>query len=677
MGSCIICGADVDGWVCSSHEEDVCFEFTGSSPDQLASGRFYRGTVDGFADFGVFIDIGEQVTGLLHTSELNQRLESLDWEPGETVYVQVKNVRENGNIDLGWSIRQHESEFRGKIIDDPEGDRLPDEEEATTTADPEPEAGGSATPEPEPEPATVATTTRGGESTVTKEPSGGGGAATETQLQRAEIAALSEHVGAPVRIEGEVTDVRQTSGPTIFELHDETGTVECAAFESAGVRAYPESDVGDIVRIDGEVEERRGDIQVETTTLEVLEDDNRAAVVERIEAAIAERAEPPSTELLADDEPVAAIVERLEAAATAIRRAVFESRPVVIRHNATVDGYVAGAALERAILPLIRAEHEEADAEYHYVDRRPLDGRIYGMDDAMRDTTEMLDARERHDEKVPLFVLVNAGSTEESRDGFELLETYGAERVIVDGDYPDEAMADSCTAFISPHLADGDTVRGPPTSVLAANLAVFVNPDARADLSHLPAVSFARSPPPVYADLAADSGYDAEAVETLREAIALKAFYQSYGDKRELIADLLFGDRGLAEHASEQFRQRVAEEVRTAEPHLETREVDGRSLGVLDLDAFTHQYDFPPATILLGELAEGTGLDAVVGLAEDALYVWSPDVIDMRTVGDLTAETVPDGGVETVGGRDGHLRFLVGRREAVMSAAVDAIAEQL
>ena len=676
MGSCIICGADVDGWVCSSHEEDVCFEFTGSSPDQLSPGRYYRGTVDGFADFGVFIDIGDHVTGLLHTSELNQRLESLDWEPGDTVYVQVKNVRENGNIDLGWSIRQHESEFRGKIIDDPEGDRLPDDEEATTAEpEPEPESGASAAPAPEP--ATVATTTRGGESTSTAEPSGGGGVAAETQLQRAEIGALSEHVGAPVRIEGEVTDVRQTSGPTIFELHDETGTVECAAFESAGVRAYPEAEVGDIVRIDGEVEERRGELQVETTNLEVLEGDDRTAVVDRIQAAIAERADPPSTELLAEDDTVAAIEGSLVAAATAIRRAVFESRPIVIRHNATVDGYVAGAALERAILPLVRGEHEEADAEYHYVDRRPLDGRIYGMNDAMRDTTEMLDARERHDEKVPLFVLVNAGSTEESRDGFELLETYGAERVVVDGDYPDAAMTDSCTAFISPHLADDADVRGPPTSVLAANLAVLVNPDASGDLSHLPGVSYERSPPGLYANLAADAGYDAEAVETLREAIALKAFYQSYGNKRELITDLLFGDRGLAEHASEQFKERVAEEVRTAEPHLDTRDVDGRSFGVLDLDAFTHQYDFPPATILLGELAEGTGLDAVVGLAEDALYVWSPAVIDMRTVGEQTAEAVPDGGVETVGGRDGHLRFLVGRREAVMSAAVDAIAEQL
>jgi len=120
MGSCIICGKSVEGRICDLHEEDALFEFRGSRPDQLSVGRYYRGSVDGFAEFGVFVDIGDSVTGLLHRSELDRRLDSLDWEPGDTVYVQVKNVRDNGNIDLGWSIRQSEREFRGVLVDDPD-----------------------------------------------------------------------------------------------------------------------------------------------------------------------------------------------------------------------------------------------------------------------------------------------------------------------------------------------------------------------------------------------------------------------------------------------------------------------------------------------------------------------------------------------------------------------------
>ena len=63
------------------------FHFRGDSPNQLVPRRFYSGTVDGYADFGVFVDIAPGVTGLLHRSELDRRLESLDWEPGDTVYI--------------------------------------------------------------------------------------------------------------------------------------------------------------------------------------------------------------------------------------------------------------------------------------------------------------------------------------------------------------------------------------------------------------------------------------------------------------------------------------------------------------------------------------------------------------------------------------------------------------
>lgn len=40
--------------------------------------------------------------------------------------------------------------------------------------------------------------------------------------------------GRLIRIEGEVIQVKQTSGPTIFTISDEGGFVPCAAFEIAG-----------------------------------------------------------------------------------------------------------------------------------------------------------------------------------------------------------------------------------------------------------------------------------------------------------------------------------------------------------------------------------------------------------------------------------------------------------
>ena len=691
MGTCIICGTDVDGHVCASHEEDAYFEFTGTRPDQLERNRFYEGTVDGYAEFGVFVDIGERVTGLLHRSELPRRLESLDWEPGDTVYVQVTNVRDNGNVDLSWSIRQAPEEFRGHLVHTPEGDELPDDASREGAGEPsapevaeegnEDRAGGAARVEETraagPDSAPDAAEDRSAAADAAEsEPAGG--AVMEAQISRSEVAGLADEIGSPVRLEGEVLDVRQTGGPTIFEVRDETGTVDCAAFEAAGVRAYPEVGPGDVVRVDGLVEDHRGEVQVESESIVALEGEERTAVVDRLAAAIDARAAPEAVEPLVDHPAVGAVEDELLAAATAIRRAVFEGRPVVLRHRNSADGYVAAAAIEHAVLPLVREEHDAGDAEYHYVDRRPLDGRVYGLADAMRDVTKLLDARERHGERTPLFVLVGAGSTAESVDGLDLLGVYGADRAVVDAGHPDDAAAGAADPFVNPHLAGADAAEEVSTTALAAAVAATVNPDVRDDLRHLPAVSYWRDPPSAYVDLAVEAGVEAAETRRLREAVALEAYYQVFEDKRELVADLLFGEARLAEAASEQFRSRLESAVRTAEPHLERWPVDGGTLGVLDTDAYTHRYDFPPADVLLAALADAGGdLDAVLGVGTDELVVWSRGPLDRRAVAEAVAAEAPEAGVEVKGGRDGSLIFLAGEREAVLEAAIEAVAAEL
>ena len=523
MGSCIICGTSVDGRICEIHQEDVVFEFRGSRPGQLTPGRYYRGSVDGFAEFGVFVDIGDSVTGLLHQSELDQRLDNLSWDAGDSVYVQVKNVRDNGNVDLGWSIRQDDSEFRGRLIDDPEFDhpKLPEElgetsgDESDDAADAEEPSGDSDESEE-----SAAGATSGGTGAVrtrqadtsTDTVTGGGQAvveddgdaetdedtdehaaeendaaadsaektAADSDAERAEIGTLEDRVGDTVTLEGVIESARQTSGPTVFELKDGTGIVDCAAFKEAGVRAYPEVEAGSVVRLVGEVRERRGELQVETEELDALEGEDADAVTDRMAAALAEKARPDAVDPIADDETMAGLSAELQAAAGDIRQAVFEDRPIVVRHSATADGYVAGAAIERAALPLVREQHDSADAEYHYFDRRPLEGDVYDMEDATRDVTNMLDANERHGETFPLFVFVAAGGTEQSLDGLEFLDVYGAPRLVIDT-VAEDAVVDEVEAVVSP---DGDatdvttvdgSLGGPTASVLSANVAAHVN----------------------------------------------------------------------------------------------------------------------------------------------------------------------------------------------------------
>jgi len=707
MGSCIICGTDVegDGLICRSHQEDVVFEFRGNSPDQLVANRFYRGVVDGYADFGVFVDLAPGVTGLLHRSELDMRLESLEWEPGDEVFVQVTGVRDNGNIDLAWSIRQAAREFRGELIHDGDSEWLPtDQTEAVDTTDettepPEPEAskaeptkpdGTEATDtaaetaedpeltESETEPTESEPTVEEMEPTVeATEPTETAASAAPTPDERATVASLGDRVDETVRLEGEVVSVRQTGGPTIFELRDETGVVDAAAFVEPGVRAYPDVAVGDAIRLDGEVERRRGDLQAETEALAILAGDDAGTVETRLADALAAEARPEGLQPLAGDEAVAALGEGLLDAAEAIRRAVLESRPIVVRHPATADGYVAGAALERAVLPLIGDAHEQSDAAYHYFTRRPTDEPVYGMDAATNDATRMLQDRDRHDEKLPLFVLVGIGSTTESADGLDLLSVYDVEAVVVDAAVADVETREQVDTLVSPTLESVDADLS--TGALVSSLASAVNDEVRSDLVHLPAVSYWAETPTRYVTLARDAGYDRERIAELREAVALEAYYQSYQDKRELIDDLLFDDSGdLAAHVSAQFREKLETERETASANLVTESVNGVEFAVLDTDAYTHRYDFPPTPLLLDDLhrhhANGDAF-ATVGIGTDELYVRSTEDLSVRSVASRAAEIAPGADVSTAGRREGKISFLAGERDAVEDAVVAAIAD--
>ena len=692
MGNCIICGTSTDGPICDVHQEDVVFEFEGNEPSQLTPGRFYLGTVDGYADFGVFINIGN-VTGLLHRSKLDRRLESLEWDIGDEVCVQVNNVRDNGDIDLDWSIRQSPEDFRGMLVQTPEGDRLLDSADDDTDDEPtEPEERS----EPEPEPKSAESSPSGPEHTAdadtqtgsADEQSGGNPgdadlaemaadspeAATEedadepdADIDRVEVDSLGDHVGETVRLEGAVASVRQTSGPTVFELRDETGIVDCAAFVEAGVRAYPEIEADDIVRLDGEVRVRRDEIQVETESLVKLEDEALAAVESRMDQALDDRASPENVDPLADDPVVDAVADDIVAVATRIRRAVIESRPIVVRHDATTDGYVAGAAIERAVLPLVEEEHAAADAVYHYFDRRPLEDGVYDMNDATKDVTRMLGDRNRHDEKLPLFVFAAAGSTAASLDGLELLDIYDAPRVVLDGQAPDDVIAEEIDSLV--------TLDDRTATTIAATVAAAVNDDVREDVTHLPAVSYWAETPDVYTEIAANVGVDEAAAERLRQAIALEAFYQSYEDKRQLVIDLLFEKRtGLAEQVSEQFVTKLEAELDTARPNLDDRTVDGTTVTVLDTEAYTHKYDFPPTRLLLDELSRRLDSTAIVGLGTDELHIRSTTDLDLDAIVDSVSAAVPNAGVSDPGARQPKLEFLAGERDAVTEAVVEAVA---
>lgn len=639
MGRCIICGADVEGAdICTFHEEDVLFSFTGNDPQQLIEGRFYEGAVDGLADFGVFVDLGNGVTGLLHRNELDRRLESLDWTAGDRVCVQVTDIADDGNVDLGPSIRQSPDEFRDTLEQGPED--------------------GPA-PEPvEDRPAPTATTAspRGGET-----------------LDRSQIRAIDRYFGREVLLEGLVDDIRQTGGPTVFELEDESGEVECAAFAGAGVRAYPDVESGDAVQVRGIVEHRFGDYQIEVERLERLEGDRAADVGKRVEDAASLPDSIDSLPLLYDDAANLAIETDIRDAAAAIRRAVEHGQPIRIRHPVSVDGYVAASALERAIESVL-SDRVSAPQRRSLVRRRPIEEPEYELAGAIEDATRQPSAEEDQ-----FVIIVDVGSTGEVTAAFDLLDELDIDYYVVDTANPTPTMLDRITPLVNPWCGEG-TYPIPSTTSVAINVAGLVAEPARDELRHLPAVSGVDGMPDTARRLLEDSRFEEDDIETMREAVTLEAYYQPWEDKRALIRGILFERQaGSVEPISEQFRDKVDQAVETARYNAEVHPADGRDVLVLDTDRFGNRYEFPPMRVLLRSLLGAADVegDVAVGIASDYIEVYTDGPVDLSGIASALQQRTEDAGISVRGGRYGRVQFLEGRRDDVARVAPDAIAAAL
>ncbi|MFA5614571.1 MAG: OB-fold nucleic acid binding domain-containing protein, partial [Methanoculleus sp.] len=198
--------------------EDMIVYRLGANCDleEVEEGKTYLGWVQGFAPFGVFVQLNDRIKGLVHKSNVKMQHSERD-----QIIVRVIQIRSNGNIDL---------------------------EEVTPTV-----------------------------------------YQTQNVMKKTtsvRIADMGKRIGRTVLIEGEIAQVKQTSGPTIFTIVDESGTGNAAAFIEAGVRAYPEIDLGDIVGLTGEVMQRNNQLQIEVASMTALDAEDAARVRERIDAAL-------------------------------------------------------------------------------------------------------------------------------------------------------------------------------------------------------------------------------------------------------------------------------------------------------------------------------------------------------------------------------------------------------
>ncbi|MEY7848293.1 DHH family phosphoesterase [Natrarchaeobius sp. A-rgal3] len=588
--------------------------------DDVEQDTPYLAEINGIVDYGVFVDLSESVSGLVHESVLEGT-----YRVGDELVVELEAVRDNGDMA-----------FEPADVDEYELEAISHDYALTGTN------------------------------------------------------RLEANVGEQIHLEGTVIQVKQTGGPTIFHVADEYGVVPCAAFEEAGVRAYPSIEIDDVIRVTGTPEYREGSVQIEVDGLSKLEGEDADEARERIEEALDTRAEPHEVDPLIDWPAFEKLRPNLREVAKLLRRTVLEGRPIRVRHHADGDGMCAAVPVQIALERFISDVHEDDNAPRHLIKRLPAKAPFYEMEDATRDLNFALEDREKHGQQLPLLLMLDNGSTAEDVPAYETLSHYDIPIAVVDHHHPDpEAVEHLLDAHVNPYLHDEDYRI--TTGMCCVELARMIYPDITDELRHVPAVAGLsdRSKADAmndYLELAAEEGYDEERLQDVSEALDYAAFWLRYNSGDQLIQDLLQIDNGdddrhreLVSFFADRGRAEVDEQLKAAMPHVEHEDLEnGAHLYRIDVENYAHRFTYPAPGKTTGEIhdrkIEETGDPVItVGYGPDFAVLRSDGVrLDIPQMVSELEDEVPGGGVSGGGHLVvGSIKFVKGKREEVIDALVE------
>lgn len=598
-----------------------------ATADDIEPDTPYIATINGIVEYGIFVDLNDNVSGLVHESNLEGT-----YAVGDQLVVELDRIRDNGDISF--------VPRRDVSVDDLEEEP------------PAPETGS-----------TFATASE-----------------------------MEDLLGQSVETEGEVVQIKQTTGPTLFHVATGDGILIAAAFDGAGVRAYPEVDLGDVIRIDGEVQFYDGGTQLEAATLDILEGDEHAEALEDIQTRLDDTAQPGEIDPLVEWDALDEMWDDLRDVAYRLRRAVLSGRPVRVRHHADVDGICASVPIQLALERYVTRIHGQADASDYLVRRLPSKAPFYEMADATRDLNRALEDRERHGQRLPMVVMLDNGSTAEDAPALETLTKYGLSVITIDHHFPDPEVVDEyIDAHVNPYLYDEDY--RVTSGMLAVEVARMIAPDLTGEIDQLPAVAGTadRSEAAAMESYLSLAGGDEAWVQRMTEAVDYAAHWLRYNTGRHLVEDLLDVEcddprrhQQVVTLFSERARAEIDRQLEAAQEHLDHEVLDnGADLYTIDLDLYAHRHIYPApgkttTAIHDAQVAEGDGDPTItIGYGSDFAVLRSDGVrLDIPEIVSELTETIRGGGVSGGGHLVvGSIRFVGGRREEVLESLISLLGD--
>ncbi len=349
-------------------------------------------------------------------------------------------------------------------------------------------------------------------------------------------------------LQGQIEKITQTGGPTLFSVSDGTGILALKGFVAPGKRAFPELIEGDYVSATVQINEYNEEFEGEIFSIKKLSVQETEALKEKIQDIQKAGAKPLTPEFLVESEILDKLRDRFIEAATQIRLAVMQNRPIIVRHHNDVDGYSAGFALERAILPLVEKHHGGGKSSWEFFQRAPCQAPYYDIEDSIRDTSTSLRNEAKFSNKMPLVIITDNGSTEQDLIGIKQGKVHGIDFIVIDH-HPwekEDVISSEVLVHINPFLI-GEEGSAFSAGMLCSEIARFISEVKNID--QIPAMAgladrIDLANPKVieaYVKIAEEKGYTRRLLQDIAVVIDFVSAKLRFMEAREFI-EVVFGE---------------------------------------------------------------------------------------------------------------------------------------
>ncbi|MFA6072500.1 MAG: hypothetical protein WC758_00105 [Candidatus Woesearchaeota archaeon] len=401
-------------------------------------------------------------------------------------------------------------------------------------------------------------------------------------------------------------------GPVIFSVTDGEMTVDAVTKDS-------EFDVDAVVKLAGPVSERAGRLQIEIKSI-LKADANFDLILE-------EKSIPKRTEFSIESDRYEKMKPRFLEIAKRIRTAVFSNQPILIRHHNDSDGINSGLAIEQACKGLMNKVGVNPD---YNLFRSPSKAPFYEVSDVFRDIVSAKRLVDGHDQKSPLILVLDNGSTPEDAFAFKTLKTLGYEAIVIDHHNP-VIMKDGKTSvcpYLSYHLnpymfgLDSQTSAG----MLCYEMARFIDEDYENKLA--PAIAAISD----RCNIVETERYIINSCETkevlTRIGVAIDfVAYQMKFDGGKGVFEELYTNTEMVDLINSKVKEGADTQLMSALPYLRTQEINGVIFSHIDLEKYTLRFTYPTPGKVIGmihdKVAEGKDSFPVlsIGYVSDMIII--------------------------------------------------------